>query len=163
MPQICTVCRHQKRSEIDEALLQGEPYRLIAARTGTSTGALARHKHGHIPLALATAKQTNDLEYAGTIFERLKSINRETVAILHEARAAETPAIALMAVGRIEKQLELEARLLGELDNRTRIDLGITVDQNAEVKLDRLIKAMTENERDQFACLIDSVSARAGI
>src|SRR5436309_452764 len=98
MPQTCTICRDKQRREIDEALLRGEPYRSIAKRTGTSTAALARHKQGHIPASLARLEEAKDVEYAGSVFERLKTINRETVAILREARSAETPIIALMAV-----------------------------------------------------------------
>jgi hypothetical protein len=35
--------------------------------------------------------------------------NRETAAILAEARASNSPGLALMAIARVEKQIELEA------------------------------------------------------
>jgi hypothetical protein len=117
MPQSCTVCRSEKRPQIDEALLRNEPFRSIAARFGKSATALVRHKASHLTAALVAAKQAHDTEYAGTVFERLRGINGETIAILREARAASNPALALMAVGRIEKQLELEAKLLGQLND----------------------------------------------
>ena len=44
MPRTCTVCTHLKREAIDQALVSGEPFRHIAAQTGTSTGALQRHE-----------------------------------------------------------------------------------------------------------------------
>jgi hypothetical protein len=162
MPQTCTICRNERRREIDEALLRGEPYRLIAGRTGTSTAALARHKQNHIPASLATVKAAQDVEYAGTVFERLKAVNRETVAILQEARAADTPVVALMAVGRIEKQLELEAKLLGQLDESTKVAVGVqisTPNKGSEL-MAKLLAVMTGEELVQFRCLLDTAKAR---
>jgi hypothetical protein len=162
MPQTCTICRNERRREIDDALLRGEPYRLIAKRTGTSTAALARHKQGHIPAALATVKAAQDIEYAGTVFERLKAINRETLAILQEARLAATPVVALMAVGRIEKQLELEAKLLGQLDESTKVAVGVqlsTPKKGSEL-MAKLLAAMTGEELAQFRRLLDTAKAR---
>src|ERR1044072_7276019 len=64
---------------------------------------------------------------ANTLWERLRSLNRETVAILAEARESHNHAIALQAIARVERQVELEARLLGELSDSTKIAVGIDV------------------------------------
>ena len=127
MPQICTICRHEKRDDIDRALLDGESFRNIARRTATSATALCRHKTQHIPRSLALAKETVEELQAGTLFERLRSVGRVTEEILREARGAKNHTIALQAIGRIERQLELEARLLGELDDSARVAIGIQV------------------------------------
>jgi hypothetical protein len=127
MPQICTICRHEKRDDIDRALLDGESFRNIARRTATSATALCRHKTQHIPRSLALAKETAEEIQAGTLFERLRSVGRVTEEILREARGAKNHTIALQAIGRIERQLELEARLLGELDDSARVAIGIQV------------------------------------
>ena len=127
MPQICTICRHEKRDDIDRALLDGESFRNIARRTATSATALCRHKTQHIPRSLALAKETAEEIQAGTLFERLRSVGRVTEEILREVRGAKNHTIALQAIGRIERQLELEARLLGELDDSARVAIGIQV------------------------------------
>ena len=125
MPQTCTICRHTRRDEIDRALLDGESFRNISRRTGTSTTALHRHKTQHIPKSLALAKETADEMQAGTLFDRLRSVCRVTPEILREARGAKNHIIALQAIGRIERQLELEARLLGEMDYTAKIAPGV--------------------------------------
>ena len=81
----------------------------------------------HIPRSLALAKETAEEIQAGTLFERLRSVGRVTEEILREARGAKNHTIALQAIGRIERQLELEARLLGELDDSARVAIGIQV------------------------------------
>lgn len=44
----CSICSHGERTAIDRALVAGEPYRHIAARTGTSVTSLRRHKESHL-------------------------------------------------------------------------------------------------------------------
>ena len=135
MPRTCTVCTHDERAEIDQALLSWEPFRNIAARFGMSTSALVRHKRQDIPAALAKAKQAADDVQADTLFDRLKGLAAEAKAILEEARASGNHSVALQAIGRAEKLLELEARLLGQLNEATRVAVGIKVNE-AKPKFD---------------------------
>jgi hypothetical protein len=125
MPQTCTICRHEGRQDTDRALLDGESFWNIASRTGTSTTALHRHKTQHIPRSLALAKETVEQVQAGTLFERLRSAGRVTDEILNEARSTKNHVIALQAIGPIERQIELEARLLGERDDSTKVAFGM--------------------------------------
>jgi hypothetical protein len=123
MPQTCSICNSKRRSEIDEALLAGESLRDIAGRCGTSRTALSRHKLEHLSAALVKAKQAKEASedvQADSLFDRLKSINRETLEILKEARVSKNLNLALTAIARIEKQIELEAKLLGELNDGAR-------------------------------------------
>lgn len=121
MPQVCSICKHERRPEIDKALLTEQPLRTVAQQFETSATALFRHKRDHLSAALVKAKQKKEAKeevQAESLFDRLKSINRETLEILQEARESKNLPVALMAINRIEKQLELEARLLGELDDK---------------------------------------------
>jgi hypothetical protein len=133
MPQTCKICRHEGREEINRALVEGESFRSIASRTGTSATALHRHKSQHIPKSLALAKEIAVEIQAGTLFDRLRSVCRVTQEILREARGTKNHIIALQAIGRIERQLELEARLLGELDDSARVAIGIPVSSEPDL------------------------------
>ena len=146
MPQICTICRHAKRDEIDQALLSEEPLRTIAKRSATSPTALFRHKRDHIATALASAKHVADELQAETLFERLRAINRETAAILAEARAGNSPGLALMAIARAEKQIELEARLLGELSNSVNMR-DVTINKNITITAERHRQVLAARRR----------------
>ena len=86
-----------------------------------------RHKSNDIPATLAKAKQAEDEVRAETLYDRLKAINRETAEILAEARESNSLSIALAAINRVERQLELEARLLGQLNDGTKVAVGIQV------------------------------------
>lgn len=115
MPRSCTICTHAERAALETTLLAGEAYRHIAARFGTSTAALQRHKHDHLPSHLAQAHKAEEVTQADGLLERLLTLSQETTAILQEARAGEDHELALKAIARAEKQIELQARLLGEL------------------------------------------------
>jgi hypothetical protein len=68
----------------------------------------------------------------------------------------------LMAVGRIEKQLELEAKLLGQLDESTKVAVGVqisTPNKGSEL-MAKLLAVMTGEELVQFRCLLDTAKAR---
>jgi transposase-like protein len=132
VPRVCTVCTHAKRAEIDAALLSGEPYRRVAQRYGTSATALHRHRE-HIPSQLVKAREVAEAVEAGTLLDRLKAINAETravpsgcSAILEDAKAARNSNLRLLAIARLEKQLELEATLLGELQSGPVVNLTVS-------------------------------------
>ena len=122
MPRVCTICTHEERAAIDSALLSETPYRHIAARFDTSTGALQRHKD-HIPRHLAKASNAAEVAQADGLLDRLQSLNTETMLILKEAREGDDNELALKAIARAEKQLELQAKLLGELNEGTTVNV----------------------------------------
>ena len=140
MPRTCTVCTHPERAAIDKALVAGGPYRSIAKHFGTSAQDRLRHKESHLRDLLAAAKQRQTaheaalgaavqeqeaakVEQAIDIVKQLKAINAASVAILHEARQAGNAEVALKAIDRVWRQIELQARLLGELDERPQVNV----------------------------------------
>jgi hypothetical protein len=157
MPQICTICRHAKRQEIDTALLAGQAYRTIANRFAASPAAVFRHGKDHLPKALVKAKATAEVVKAETLFERLRSLNRDTADILREARESQNHVIALQAIGRAEKQLELEARLLGELDTQAKISLGINIGDRPGAFM-KLLESMTLEDTQQLLAVFQGAA-----
>ena len=127
MPRTCTICNHESREAIDEKLLSGEAYRSIAKHYAISPAALFRHKD-HLPAAMVKAVDAAETVQAGNLLDRLRDLNRETAAILREARTKgeENNELALKAIARVEKQLELEGRLLGELSEHAVLNVVIS-------------------------------------
>jgi len=126
MPRTCTVCAHASRGEIEHALVAGESFRNIAERFGTSLAALHRHKGEHLPAKLVMAREVEDVREALDVVKQLKAINAASLAILKEARDQGKPSTALQAIDRIQKQIELQAKLLGELDERPQVNVLIS-------------------------------------
>lgn len=118
MPRTCTVCNHAERSEIDRALLSGEPYRNIAQRFGTSPTALYRHKE-HLPNELVKAQAAEEVAQADNLLEQVKSLQTRALSILDRADAAGDLRTALSAIREARGNLELLAKLLGELQSES--------------------------------------------
>jgi hypothetical protein len=141
MPRPCSICRHSQRAAIDRELVAGTPVTRIAAEYRVSDDALARHKAAHLPAVLARARQDHErahlADLAGQVaaqekqeqahaldvVQQLKVINQISNAILHEARQARDAHTALRAIDRVQRQIELQARLLGELDERPQVNV----------------------------------------
>lgn len=123
MPRTCTVCVHPQRPAIDAALVRGEPLRNIAERFGTSATALHRHKAEHLPRSLVAAAEVEDVAQALDVVAQLKAINAASRAVLQEARDRRDGDLALKAADRIQRQIELQAKLLGDLDDRQTVNI----------------------------------------
>jgi transposase-like protein len=115
MARTCTVCTHEERPAIDHALAAGRSYRDIAGRFSVSRSALDRHNADHLSPAVQKAQQTADAAHALDIVQQLREINAVSLDIMREAKASGNAVLALKAVERLQKQVELQARLLGEL------------------------------------------------
>lgn len=124
MPRSCTVCNHLQRSAIETALLDKTSLRDIARQYATGKDALARHRDSCISAALSKAAEVKATLNGETLLARLKTINAETLTILKEARQDKNGELALKAIARVEKQLELEGKLLGELNDVPTVNLN---------------------------------------
>jgi hypothetical protein len=123
MSRRCTVCDHSQRTEIDAALIGSGSLRDIARQWRVSKDAVARHKSDHLPVHLAKAKHAEETTQADSLLGQLLSLNRATLAILQEAREGKDNELALKAIARTEKQIELQARLLGELQDSQTVNV----------------------------------------
>lgn len=123
MPRVCTICTHPERAAINAALVAGTPLRNIAERHGVSATALHRHKEEHVPATLVKAHEAEDVRQALDIVAQLKAINGAALTVLGEARRSGNGELALKAIDRIQRQIELQAKLLGELDERPQVNV----------------------------------------
>lgn len=127
MPRICTVCHNPKRAEIEAAVLDGTPYREIARLFCVGHDAVQRHMKSHVmEQDIKQAQITHDTEYAIDVIAQLKTINAVAISIMNAAFAdPDKHELALKAIDRVHKQIELQAKLQGDLDERTKINIAI--------------------------------------
>jgi len=73
MPQKCSICTHEKRQEIDQALINGDSFRYVSQRFSVSTADLHRHRHGgHIAEALAKAQNAHEVAAADSLLDQVR-------------------------------------------------------------------------------------------
>lgn len=123
MPRRCTICEHPERDEINKALIETRNITEIAKRYGVSYDALLRHKQGHIPGALAKAQEAREVAQADSLLDQLRDLQRRTLTILEAAEKEDDRSTALKAIKEARGNLELLAKLLGELAERQVINI----------------------------------------
>jgi hypothetical protein len=98
MPQTCTVCRYKNVSEINLALVSGEPLRSIAGRTGLTKSSLQRHKQNCIPRDIIQARQIGKIADANMLLGQICNLQQRSEQILTKAEQSDDHKIALAAI-----------------------------------------------------------------
>lgn len=127
MPRNCTICTHQDRQAIDQAIVEGETLRRIGAKWGVSVDALKRHKK-HISQALVESARAEVVANADDLLVQIESLQQKTLSILSIAESKSDHSLALKAIAEARRNLELLAELTHELDRNPRINILMTPD-----------------------------------
>jgi hypothetical protein len=152
MGRRCTVCDHPSRADIDRQLASGVSLRKTAESFGISASAALRHRRRHLAPQLARsleevragraaelvpereAQRAQDIGQALDVVHQLRAINAACLEVLTKARASEKHATLLGAVDRIHRQIELQARLLSELQEGQTVNVLVAPEWH-EVRL----------------------------
>ena len=128
MPRTCTICSHTDRVGIDQALLNGEPFRHIATRTGTSTTALTRHKAEHISSTIAKARDAVEVAQADDLLREVRQLKSKAVSLLLQAEQAGDYRTALAGIREARACVELLLEVEGELDRRPIMNITVAAE-----------------------------------
>ena len=117
MSRKCSICNHDRRQEIEHALLRGESDRAIAQRFTVTRGAVASHLK-HVSAALTQARKLREIEHGKSILIQLRELNLQAEQLKARADRAGDYRTALAALREKTRLVELEARLTGELNEK---------------------------------------------
>ena len=126
MPRSCTVCDHPDREAIDRALVGGASNRSVASLHDASEAAVRRHKGKHLPAKLVLAEKAAEVAEADTLLDQVRGLQGRAFAILEKAEETGELRTALGAIREARGNLELLAKLLGELDERPVVNLNVS-------------------------------------
>ncbi len=157
MPRKCTVCEHEKVEEINRLLLAGVSLRNIAKQFAVTDAALFRHKR-HIPAGMVKAQEAQEIAKADNLLAQVAGLRDKALSILATAEQAGDLRTALQGIKEARACLELLAKLQGELQERTTVNVLINpqwlslrtvilaaLDEYPEARL-RLVAALREVE-----------------
>jgi len=115
MPRECSICVHPARENIDSALVRRIPYRDISIRYNASKDALSRHLNGHLADYVQQALSEYGTGKGIKVLDRLTRTLGRLDAFLDEAEKMKDAREFVMVAAEIRKELELVAKLQGEL------------------------------------------------
>ena len=117
MPRTCTICSHEKRAQIDKAVLSKRSIREIADRWSVSKTALHRHGKHHVAAALIKGNQAAEATYGDDLLAKVQDLQADAKRIMAKAEKAEDLRTAIIAVRELARLIDLLGRLRGELQN----------------------------------------------
>ena len=126
MPRRCSICCHQCLEEINQSLIEGTALSEIAALFRVSDDALSRHKARHLPGTLVKAQNAKEIARADDLLDQVRDLQARTLAVLDEAETSREHRTALSAVGQARANVELLAKLMGNLDDRPQVNISMS-------------------------------------
>lgn len=136
MAQTCTVCRHDRREEIDIDVTRGLPLREIAQAYGVDHRAVDRHKKNHLSPALIATKKAQGGAHHRSLLERLESLAERCEGYLDDAEREYGEAapsnrdmrLILAAARELRGALEVYGKATGELNDRPTTVVNVNTD-----------------------------------
>lgn len=124
MARRSTVDHHRARQAIEEALARGTPVRLVAERFGLAKSSVQRHKErmARVMAGAPTAGETG----ADELLAKVRRLQGEAEAILEKSRRAGDDKTALAAIKEARSGLELLAKMVGELQTGTSVNITVS-------------------------------------
>src|SRR5215218_8336870 len=126
MPRTCTVCHHECLEEINRALVEGTAFPVLVAKYRISKDALSRHKANHLPATLVKAQEAQEVARADDLLDEVRSLQARTLTILDRAERVGDLRTALRAIKEARGNLELLAKLVGQIDERPQVHLHLS-------------------------------------
>jgi hypothetical protein len=120
------VCSHTDKEAIDEALVVGVAFPALVAKYRVSKDSLSRHKANHLPATLAKAHEAGEVARGDDLLADVRDLQARAYSILDKAEGAGDLRTALGAIREARGNLELLAKLLGELDERPVMNLTVS-------------------------------------
>ena len=119
-----TIDRHGRRDDVEAAIARGTPVRTIADEFGLSKSAVQRHKDAMVQrmASAPTAGSTN----ADELLAKVRSLQEEAEGILAKSKRAGDHKTALSAIKEARSNLELLAKMLGELQTGTTVNITVS-------------------------------------
>ncbi len=128
MPRRCTICGHKSRAKIDQALVERQPFRNIAAQFRVSTSALVRHSDDHLPAALVKAHDAREAAQADALLAQVVDLRDKALGVLDKAEGSDDLRAAVSAIREARGCVELLGKLAGQLKDAPTINLVLSAE-----------------------------------
>lgn len=123
----CSICAHPDRAEIDAMIVAGAPNRAVAREPwpggAVSKDAVLRHRDGHISAGLARVVAEREEAGPRSALERMEEVLLELRGLLTAAKEDGKASLTLATLREMSNAIEKIARITGELDERTQVQV----------------------------------------
>lgn len=125
----CLVCKRPpgEVAEIDQCLVDGEPYRSIAKRFAIGESAVFRHQKSHVAKSLVKARESAEAADADKLLDRVTRLLNDAQRLTNRAEKAKQLDTALRGIREVRGCLQLLGQVSGELKTSLHVTGNLTV------------------------------------
>jgi hypothetical protein len=135
---ICKICSHPKRLEIDRKLVQGQTMASISKEYGMSEAAVLNHRDHHLSRQLKQAQDKKSLMASQSLYEEVDNILNKIQSLMKQAEDNGHIATAIMGVREWRSTLQFVTNLaiqLKELEmqedqSEKPVEIRVTIDED---------------------------------
>jgi hypothetical protein len=113
----CTVCHHPSRPAIDNALIEGVPYRTLAATHGVSASALCRHIK-HLQHQMGIQERRTEQSQISQFLEKLELLEVRLDRLFRKAEDSRSLNVSLGCLQESVRVLALREKVRHTLGDR---------------------------------------------
>ena len=154
MPRSCSICEHPQRVEIDQALVGDASNRSLASLYDVSEAAIRRHRSNHLPAKLLKAHEAEEIAQADDLLADVRSLQARTLSILEAAEAASQLSTALRAIREARSNVELLAKLVGELQSnqlaQQNVQINVVYEDERRQRIIQELETFERRRREQL-------------
>ena len=121
----CATCDHPQAAAIDRALVRQVALRSLATKYGISASSLNDHRLHHLNPALKAVRTEQREQGVRTVLEQVRELVADMQAVMKEAFKKKNVAQVIAGNRELRQNLELLAKLTGELDERPDVVVNI--------------------------------------
>ncbi len=136
MSRSCTVCIHDRREDIDIALVRGVSVRAVEASYGVTYRSAQRHKENHLSPTLIRTMEARQAGIEGNVADHVRRLLGDSYDLMERAKETGDIRLAVTAMGNLRETLKLLGDATGELNrNQPATVINLNTDpQIAELK-----------------------------
>jgi hypothetical protein len=131
MPRACTICQHPAREAINQDLVSGVSFRIVAERYNASPAAVFRHNQSHLSKPLFRAHSVQDLREADDLLAKVAALEADAKRLQGLAEDAGDLKTALQGVRELVRIVELQAKLVGDIESSPTVNILVTAEWTA--------------------------------
>lgn len=130
----CSVCAHEERKEIDEAIADAEPYASISDRFAVAKTTLWEHKsRGHVPAEVLAAGGAALV--ADGLLSKVRKLEEDAHRIRRRAEKQGDFKAAIAAISQLVRLVETAARITGALQTQGGINVELNLDEATAIRV----------------------------
>ncbi len=111
MAMRCTVCSHEKKRQIDRAIVKSIAHTKIAKTYGVSNQSVRNHAMNHLSKKLLQSEETKELLHSSTLLKEMQELVETAKRILARAESNGHSMISLAAIKELRQIFEFWTKI----------------------------------------------------